>query len=83
MGEFSAGTAAAVRKGNVTCYEWSMPWSEIVGIKGWHPLPNQKLGFSMLWNDNDGDGRKGYIEYASGIGTAKDKKLFTNLLFID
>lgn len=83
IGEVAYATAAAVRKGKVTCYEWSMPWEKIVGIEGWSPEIGQKLGFSILWNDNDGEGRKGWVEYASGIGAGKDKKLFTNLLFIE
>lgn len=74
---------AAVRNGNKTYYEWSMPWEDIVGIKGWKPQVNQKLGFSIMWNDNDGNGRKGWIEYASGIGRVKDAKKFTQLQFVD
>lgn len=83
VGEVNYATAAAVRKGKVTTYEWSMPWEKIVGIDGWSPEVGKKLGFSILWNDNDGKGRKGWVEYASGIGAGKDKKLFTNLLFIE
>ena len=73
----------ALRRGTITTYEWAIPWEQIVGIKGWHPESGQHLKFSMLWNDNDGAGRKGWIEYASGIGATKDNRLFTSLLFIE
>ena len=33
----------------------------------------------MLINDNDGQGRKGWIEYGSGIGKNIDTSLFTFL----
>ena len=33
----------------------------------------------MLVNDNDGAGREGWVEYASGIGKTKDTTLFTFL----
>lgn len=75
--------AKARRNGNVTTYEWAIPWAEMVGIEGWHPKAGQILKFSMLWNDNDGAGRKGWIEYASGIGTGKDNRLFTTLMLVE
>ena len=31
----------------------------------------------MLVNDNDGYGRRGWIEYASGIGESKNTAMFT------
>ena len=75
--------AKAVRKGKITTYEWAIPWENMVGIDGWHPNRGQILKFSMLWNDNDGAGRKGWVEYASGIGASKDNRLFTGLLLLD
>ena len=68
-----------IRSGNTTYYEWSMPWKDIVGIDDWKPIAGEKLGFSVLWNDNDGDGREGWMEYASGVGRSKDSSLFTYL----
>lgn len=81
-GSCKGAEGAMVRNGNKTYYEWRMPWSEIVGIENWKPQEGQKLGFSALWNDNDGQGRKGWVEYASGIGVTKNSKDFTNLEFI-
>jgi len=74
--------AKARRNGKITTYEWAIPWAEMVGIEGWHPKEGDVLKFSMLWNENDGGGRKGWIEYASGIGTGKDNRLFTTLMLV-
>ena len=66
------------RTGEYTSYELKIPWSEIK--HGDIDFDNiDKIGFSMLVNDNDGAGRKGWIEYASGIGKSKNTKLFTFL----
>ncbi|UUZ97098.1 hypothetical protein LJK87_02480 [Paenibacillus sp. P25] len=55
-----------------TIYELALPWSELKPI-----LPDDGLlSFSFLVNDNDGQGRKGWIEWGSGIGGSKDSKLF-------
>jgi hypothetical protein len=37
----------------------------------------------MIVNDNDGQGRKGWLEYASGIGLTKNVNLFTFLKLMD
>ncbi len=76
------GAQTAVKRDNVnkkTIYEWSMKWSDITGDENFVPMDGQELGFSILWNDNDGDGRKGWMEYASGIGASKNTDLFTYL----
>jgi len=57
----------------VTSYELKLPWSELYPIQA---AANQALSFSMLVNDNDSAGRKGYIEWGSGIGGVKDPSLF-------
>lgn len=82
VGLCESAISASKRLGTKMYYEWSMPWEDIVGIKDWKPQVNQELGFSILWNDNDGNGRKGWIEYASGIGGTKDSRLFTYLKMI-
>ena len=74
--------AKARRNGKITTYEWAIPWEEMVGIEGWHPKEGDNLRFSMLWNENDGGGRKGWLEYASGIGSGKDNRLFTTLKLV-
>ncbi|WP_246302510.1 sugar-binding protein [Paenibacillus plantarum] len=63
----------------VTVYELALPWSELVPIK---PETNGAFSFSLLVNDNDGTGRKGYIEWGSGIGETKDPKKFRTVQWI-
>lgn len=76
------GDLAIKREENVTTYEFKMPWWMLVprhaDISG-----GKNLAFSMLVNDNDGLGRKGWLEYASGIGKIKNINLFTFLKLMD
>ncbi|WP_181592789.1 sugar-binding protein, partial [Paenibacillus sp. YN15] len=60
-------TVAAVQGGNEIVYEVKMPWSTIYTGK---PETNV-LPFTMLFNDNDGAGRRGWMEWTPGIGKAK------------
>lgn len=69
------------REGNNTYYELKIPWSEVAG-EDFKPDSGTKIGYSLLVNDNDGNGRKGWIEYASGIGSYKDTNLFTRIELI-
>lgn len=64
---------AVARGGQDTVYEVAVPWSAIgarVGADG--PV----LGFDVLVNDNDGAGRRGYIELTPGIGKVKDPSAY-------
>ncbi|BBI33533.1 alpha/beta hydrolase fold domain-containing protein [Cohnella abietis] len=73
---------AISRKNQKTIYEMAIPWSELTkDIK----LVKQgmKIKFSLLVNDNDGDGRKGWLEFNSGIGSAKDINGFGDLYLAD
>ena len=72
---------AIERKGNITTYEWSIAWKDMLEGSGldFDPKSGTRIGFSILWNDDDGEGRRGWIEYASGIGEYKDSSLFTYL----
>ena len=62
-------------KTHIATYEAKFPWAQILG-------PDFKVGgrdslyFSLLLNDNDGKGRRGWIEYCPGIGGTKDSTLF-------
>ena len=72
---------AVVRDGNTTCYEFSMPWSSLLK-EGDSPKAGDKLLYSFLFNDNDGNGRRGWIEGAGGIGENKNTSLFMELLLV-
>ena len=77
-GKVESAEVAFRREGTHSYYEVSVPWKEITANSiDFDTL--SKIGFSMLVNDNDGQGRKGWIEYGSGIGKSKDTSLFTFL----
>ncbi|HTJ70630.1 MAG TPA: carbohydrate binding domain-containing protein [Actinospica sp.] len=57
--------------GGETDYDITMPWSD-TGVSP----SNGPFSFSFLVNDNDGSGRKGYIEWGSGIGASKNTAEF-------
>ncbi|MGN7763490.1 beta-galactosidase [Paenibacillus sp. 22594] len=60
-------TAAATQSGQDIFYEVRMPWTTISAA-----MPgNGELPFTLLFNDNDGAGRRGWIEWTPGIGKAK------------
>ena len=55
-----------------------MPWSECVPY-GAVIKENIEIGFSMLVNDNDNAGRRGWIEFGSGVGVYKDASEFARI----
>ena len=60
------------RDGDDTIYEMKISWKELTGGYVTTPKLGDTLGFSALINDNDGEGRRGYMEYGSGIGGNKN-----------
>lgn len=73
---------AVSRSDSTTSYELAIPWRElshdITQVK-----QGMKLKFSLLVNDNDGGGRRGWLEYNSGIGSSKDINAFGDLYLMD
>lgn len=67
--------------GSYTVYECSIPWSEIFG-EGYEVDSSVPYRFSVLANDNDGNDRRGWIEYTSGVGMTKDIREFGTLWFV-
>ena len=63
------------RQGTKTYYEAKIPWVQIYG-KEINPGSYKGLYFSLLINDNDGFGRRGWLEYCPGIGDGKNAQLF-------
>ncbi|PYI53518.1 DUF7594 domain-containing protein [Paenibacillus flagellatus] len=80
-GPVTAGTLQVTRdeERKRTTYALSLPWSELAPIE---PGRDGVFSFSLLANDNDGSGRKGYIEWGSGIGGAKTPDLFRTMQWI-
>lgn len=81
LGEIEEYELEITRDGVYTIYELKLPWKEVLP-QGATISEDRPLGFSLLVNDNDGSGRRGWIEYASGIGLSKDSTLFTYLKLI-
>ena len=71
LGVVESAKLAVRREGNHTYYELAIPWSEITEDEISADSLTQ-IGFSMLINDNDGNGRKGAIQYGGGIFGVKD-----------
>lgn len=84
VGEFEC--ELAVRRDETekkTYFEAKIPWTNIMGIDKVDIYPGLKLGFSIVYNEDDGEGRQGWMEYASGIAADKDSSLFTYLTLVD
>ena len=76
------GDIAIKREGNVTTYELKMPITQLFQRNA-KIGPGYRVAFSLLINDNDGNGRKGGAEIASGIIGQKYIELFTYLQFME
>jgi hypothetical protein len=64
--------AEITRSGTLTIYRITIPWQTL----GVSPQPGKPMAVSLLVNDNDGDGRRGWIEWGAGIGYSKDPSLY-------
>ena len=67
------------RAGNVTTYRVIMPLRELGLIE--RGLNSDGIRFNLLVNDNDGEGREGWMQIAPGIGTDKSPELFPVVVF--
>ena len=74
----SAVKLSTERRENRTLYHAAFPFS-LLGIK----REDLALGFrfNLLVNDNDGNGRKGWMEIAPGLGIDKSPERFPVLIF--
>jgi hypothetical protein len=68
-GRLNSAVCRIARDGNTTRYELAVPLKDVALID---PARTRAFGFSVLANDNDGKGRKGWIEWGSGIGREKN-----------
>ena len=66
------------RQGTETCYDLTIPESA-VGAD--YALLKQGIRFNLLVNDNDGEGRDGWMHIAPGIGENKNPDRFPFVLF--
>lgn len=61
-------------------YEFKVSWEYLLGYnKDWSE--GDVLPFSFQVNDDDGEGKRGWMEYGSGISPVKDVNKFVKLYF--
>ena len=68
-------TAKATKNPNGVTYEVAIPWSTLMRT-GYVPREEDSVSFNVILNDNDGTGRKGWMELTPGIGAKKDATQF-------
>lgn len=66
------------REDGKTYYEAKLPWKLILK-EGQQPKEGHQISFNFIINDNDGTGRRGWMEYTPGIGETKNTELFSTL----
>lgn len=67
-GSTPTDSLSITQSGTVTTYDAVIPWQSF----GLTTAPTGTFAFSFLVNDDDGAGRKGFLEWSSGIGKSKD-----------
>ena len=72
---------AITRNGNKTTYEFSIPWNKLLK-DGEQPAEGDEIGYSFIFNDDDGYGRRGWIQCGGGIAPVKNTGLFMQLKLI-
>ena len=60
------------RQGTVTHYNVRVPWVTL----GLNERPRHGLRLNVIANDDDGNGRKGWMQLSDGIGKVKNASLF-------
>lgn len=79
-GAVPAMNPKVTRNGNQTRYEVEIP-AALAGLGAFRS--GLSLGFSLVVNDNDGKGRKGYLYWGDGIGASKDPSLYALVVLED
>jgi hypothetical protein len=60
-------------------FELAIPWSQLPPFS---PSGGASMGFSFVFNDDDGGGREGFVEWTPGIGLGKDPSSFGTLVLV-
>jgi len=78
-GEFQELNFAIGRQGNEIIYEAAIPYRSLnfpISSGAW-------IGLDIMVNDNDGQGRKSWMEWGGGLGKEKNPRLFWDMVFIE
>ncbi len=76
-GNWETASCKINRKENSILYQLSLPW-EAIGLE--KPTLVRELGWAFTINENDGEGFRGWLEWAGGICGNKDASLFGKLV---
>jgi len=68
LGHLAGARICTKSSGKETIYEVAIPWKSIPGV---YQENNNIINFNFILNDNDGAGRKGWLECRPGIGEDK------------
>jgi hypothetical protein len=71
-----------VRDGDYLTYEMKISWRKLFGYE-FSPNVEDIMGLAFVATDNDGGGKRGYVEYGSGMGGSRDVNAFAKLLMLD
>jgi len=63
----------------VTIYEAAIP---LLDMRAFYKT-QRVVGFSVIINDNDGKGRKGWLQWTPGVGDAKDAVYYGEVIFTE
>jgi hypothetical protein len=69
-------TTAYKRNSDEIWYEISLPFNNLSPFKG---TIGNRAGISFLINDNDGNGREGFVQFTEGIGLGKNPSAFAEI----
>ena len=67
-----------IHNGNELTYIVAVPWRYILKI---NPLSDEGMRFNLIVNDNDGNGRRGWMQISDGIGDGPDVSKFSVVKF--
>ncbi|MHB0998369.1 MAG: beta-galactosidase [Armatimonadota bacterium] len=62
-----------IHEGNTLTYISAVPWRYVLGVD---PLSDNGFKFNAIINDNDGSGRRGWLQLSDGIGDGPDPSKF-------
>lgn len=78
-GEFQELNFAIKRQGNEIVYEAAIPYRTV----NFTLTSGVWIGLDIMVNDNDGQGRKGWIEWGRGLSREKNPRLFWDMIFME
>ena len=65
--------------GSRVTYVVAVPWRYLGAL---NPLSDEEFGFNIIVNDNDGGGRRGWLQISDGIGDGSDASKFRLARFV-